>query len=107
MRNHLFLLFIICVFFNIQFLGAQELRGKVLDQETAFPVSNTEVSINNETYYTDPSGKFKISLKEHTGDLDITVGSDGYTVTELNVHSDGKSDIEMGIIFLEESEGAS
>ena len=55
-----FLKILFLVFINISLCQGQYIKGKILDEDSSNPIGNTEISINDQLFFSDPSGKFQI-----------------------------------------------
>ncbi len=102
MKYNWFLFLSICVFLNISTLHSQTLSGRILEQNSGNPISNILVNIGGQEFLSDADGRFYAS--GDFGDLiTLSIEAVSYAPYNLEIDNSNSDDINLGIIFLEES----
>ncbi len=99
-----FLTLIFFVFINVLQIQAKEIRGKVMDSETSFPIHKAEINAFGNSYFTNRSGDFVIPIPADEISGNLSISAEGFQAFELTVSLSGESNIELGIIFLDGDE---
>lgn len=102
MNFNWFPLILFYVFFNTCDLNAQIVTGRVLDQNTGNPISNINISIDDEIYITDNDGRFRTNPIKNES-VQLTIAAEGFDNYDLVVDNPSLEDINLGILFLEGS----
>jgi len=103
MRAFSFFIFLIYLFLNPTDSSGQYIKGKVLDESNSSSLGNQEILVNGKAFVTDQSGKFLIYNDFSEDEIVLTIINNDYKDYKLSI-ANPKSDIELGIIFLENNE---
>ncbi|APD05677.1 hypothetical protein UJ101_00124 [Flavobacteriaceae bacterium UJ101] len=96
MRKHITLL-ILLLTSSIILAQNAILKGTVIDNIRK-PLSNAEISINNQDYKTDTYGKFSISIPANT-DLQVEVFLEGYLPFQSTINSNNKKYYTLNVLL--------